>query len=422
MTEKLLQFIWRFQYFNRHELTTDEGDALQIIKPGTFNNNQGPDFSEAAVKIASVKLFGNIELHVRSSDWHKHNHASDKNYSNIILHVVWEDDRNKKNKIALPTLSLQNRVPKILLQRYEQLMNEGYVLHCKNFLPVLSNIGWISWKERLMAERLEIKSEKVFLLLQETNYHWEEVFWQMIAANFGIKVNTALFEAVAKSISINILSKHKNQIHQLEAMLLGQANLLDQNFREDYPQLLKREFQFLKKKYILTKVNAAAHFLRMRPANFPTLRLAQLAMLIHKSSHLFSKIKEMNKAEEVRSLFKVTCNDYWHYHFLFDEETNYQPKHLGNQMIDNIMINTVIPLLFSYGLYHKEQLYKDKAMGWLTEIKAEENSITRTWKSLQIENKNALDSQALIHLNNNYCQNKRCLECAVGNKILKPTN
>ena len=249
MTEKLLQFIWRFQYFNRHELTTDEGDILQIIKPGIFNHNQGPDFSEAAVKISSVKLFGNIELHVRSSDWHKHNHASDKNYSNIILHVVWEDDRNNKNKIALPTLSLQNRVPKILLQRYEQLMNEGYVLHCKNFLPVLSNIGWISWKERLMAERLEIKSEKVFLLLQETNYHWEEVFWQMIAANFGIKVNTALFEAVAKSISINILSKHKNQIHQLEAMLLGQANLLDQNFREDYPQLLKREFQFLKKKF-----------------------------------------------------------------------------------------------------------------------------------------------------------------------------
>ncbi len=422
MTEKLLQFIWRFQYFNKNELFTEDGDTLQIIKPGIYNLNQGPDFLEASLKVSAVKLFGNIELHVKSSDWYKHQHSSDKNYSNIILHVVWEDDVKTQNEIQFPTVSLQNRVPKILLQRYEQLMNEGYVLHCKNFLPILSDVGWLAWKERLMIERLEIKSKKVFNFLEETNCHWEEVFWWMIAANFGIKVNTELFEAVAKSISINILAKHKSQIHQLEALLMGQANLLNEDFEEDYPKLLQREYLFLQKKYKLTKVNAAVYFLRMRPANFPTIRLAQLAMLIKNVSHLFSKIKEMDNVDEVRKLFNITCNDYWHYHFVFDETTNYKPKHLGQQMNDNILINTIIPVLFSYGLHQKEQVYKDKALRWLAVVKPESNSITKTWKDVTVENKNAFDSQALIHLTNNYCQNQLCLECAVGNKILKPTN
>lgn len=244
----------------------------------------------------------------------------------------------------------------------------------------------------------------------------------MIAANFGVKVNAELFGAVAKSISINILAKHKNQIHQLEALLMGQANLLNEDFEEDYPKLLQREYQFLFKKYKLAKVNAAVHFLRMRPANFPTVRLAQLAMLIKNVSHLFSKIKEMNEVDEVRKLFNITCNDYWHYHFVFDETTKYKPKHLGQQMIDNILINTIIPVLFAYGLHQNEQACKDKALRWLSEIKPEENIITKSWKLLQIENKNAFDSQALIHLKNNYCQNKLCLQCAVGNKILKPTS
>lgn len=176
MTEKLLQFIWQFQYFNKSELCTDDGDVLQIIKPGIYNLNQGPDFLESSVKVAAVKLFGNIELHVNASDWNKHGHSSDKNYSNIILHVIWEDDIKTPNKIKLPTLTLHNRVPKILLQRYEQLMNEGNVLHCKNYLPALSNMGWIAWKERLMIERLEIKSKKILNFLEETNRHWEEVF------------------------------------------------------------------------------------------------------------------------------------------------------------------------------------------------------------------------------------------------------
>jgi hypothetical protein len=421
MTEKLLQFIWRFQYFNAQSLQSETNESLLIIKQGLFNLNQGPDFLEASVKIDKVILVGNIEIHVRSSDWNKHGHSSDKNFTNIILHVVWENDMEIKdgNGAVLPTLSLQNRIAKILLQRYQQLMDEASPIACKNFLPALSDISWYAWKERLAVERLKLKSDKILRLFEESKHHWEEVFWWMIAINFGIKVNAELFEQVARSIPLTILAKHKNQIHQLEALLFGQAHLLDDGFQEDYPQLLQREYLFLQKKYHLAPVNISACFLRMRPANFPTLRLAQLAMLIFNGTHLFSKMKEIPSLKEAKGLFDITCNDYWHYHYLFDEPASFKPKHLGIQMINNIFINTVIPVLFANGLYANDEKCKDKAIRWLAEVKAEENTITHAWKTSGIKNATALDSQALIQLMNHYCQDKLCLECAIGNKILK---
>jgi hypothetical protein len=416
MTEKLLQFIWQFQYFNTTELQTEDGEHLQIIKPGLFNHNQGPDFIEAAVKINQLTFVGNVELHVNTSDWDKHQHASDKNYSNIILHVVWNNDKKENNSI--PVLVLQNRIAKVLLQRYEQLMNNVSFIACENYISSINTIVFESWKERLMIERLEQKSKKIFQLLFESNNHWEEVLWQMLAYNFGIKINAELFEEVAKTISVNILAKHKNQIHQLEALLLGQANLLNHDFEEDYPNLLKREYNFLRKKCSLKPVQIQPHFLRMRPANFPTIRLAQLAMLVHKSSHLFSVIKELSDVKQIKQLFNITCNDYWHYHYTFIEATDYKPKNLGNQMTENIIINTIIPVLFAYGLYIKEQSYKDKALAWLTELSAEKNKIIAQWQSLNITISNAFDSQSLIHLTNNYCKQKKCLQCAVGSKVL----
>ncbi len=418
MTEKFLQFIWQFQYFNKKELLTESGEELHIIRQGTWNHNQGPDFLEASIRIGPVILVGNIELHIKSSDWQKHNHSTDANYSNIILHVVWEHDAEIK-EIQFPTLVLQHRIAKILLQQYAAIMNDPSPIPCKNFLPALNNIGWLSWKERLAAERLETRSKRILLLYEESQHHWEETFWWLLAANFGIKVNTALFEEVAKSIPLTILAKHRSRIQQLEALLLGQANLLEKDFSEDYPIMLQKEYRFLQKKYHLQTVNASPFFLRMRPANFPTIRLAQLAILVNDSLHLFSKIKEMRRADEVKELFNVTCNDYWHYHYNFDEETAYSPKHLGSQMADNILINTVIPVLFAYGSYTKEEAYKDKAIGWMAEIAPEKNTVISTWKQLGIPAVNALDSQSLIQLKNEYCNNKRCLDCAVGNKVMK---
>lgn len=421
MTEKLLHFIWQFQYFNKQDLQTEANEPLQIIKQGLYNTNQGPDFSEASIKIGNITLVGNIELHINSSDWYKHHHTKDANYNNVILHVVWQNDKPviDANGNALPTLILQNRVAKILLDRYQELMNEPSTILCKKFLPALSELGWLSWKERLIAERLEMKAKRVLQLFEESNHHWEETFWWLLASNFGMKVNTEVFETIAKSISINILAKHKHQIHQLEALLLGQANLLLDEFTETYPIMLQREYNLYKHKYQIKPIKPTPLFLRMRPATFPTIRLAQLAMLIHTSTHLFAKIKSLQSIKDVKQLLNITPNDYWLYHYRFDDLTTYKEKNIGSQMIENIIINTIIPVLFAYGLYVKDEQYKEKAVRWLTELSPEQNSITKLWKSVQLDCKNALDSQAFIHLANNYCKAQQCLKCAIGNKALK---
>ena len=416
MTERLLQFIWQFQYFNKGELQTTAGEEVQIIFPGNFNTNQGPDFNDAKIKIGKTTWAGNTELHLLSSDWNKHNHQHDKNYNNVILHVVWEDDFPNYN---IPVLVLKNRVSKILLQKYEELMNTKGFIPCENSISSVKPIVLQSWKERLLAERLIRKSEIVKTFLDQNNYHWEETFWWLLARNFGIKINADAFEAMARSIPVNILAKHKNQIHQLEALLMGQANLLNEKFTEDYPVMLKKEYEFYKSKYKLQPNAYPAFFLRMRPGNFPTIRLAQLAMLIHQSEHLFSKIKETASLKDVKKWLDVTANDHWHYHYRFDEQSSFKKKNLGEAMIDNILINTVCTALFAYGHFHNEQKYRDKALQWLEEIAAESNSITKGFLQSGLQNKNAHDSQALIELKNEYCSKKRCLDCAIGNSILK---
>jgi len=415
--ERLLQFIWQFQYFNKSELTTSAGENIQIIFPGQFNFNQGPDFSDAKIRIGNETWAGNVELHFKTSDWNKHQHHKDANYNNVILHVVWEDD--EAGPANVPTFQLKDRISKILLERYEELMNAGGFIACGNSIYDVRDITWKSWKERLLVERLIRKSEAVTNYLQQSNFHWEETFWWLLARNFGITVNADSFEAMARSIPLTILARHKNQIHQLEALLLGQSGLLKGKFDEDYPTMLQKEYQFYKNKYDLKPVHSPVFFLRMRPGNFPSIRLAQLAMLVHESAHLFSKIKEAASVAEVKKWFDVTANDYWHYHYKFDEASAFKKKKLGAAMIDNIIINTIAPMLFAYGSYHNENNWKQKALQWLEETSAEINSITKSFQQLGIENKNAFDSQALIELKNEYCNKKRCLDCAVGNALLK---
>ena len=419
MTERLLQYIWQFQYFNFSSLQTEEGEQLQIIHPGMLNTNQGPDFTDAKIKINDTVWAGSIELHINTSDWKNHKHSSDKNYKNVILHVVWQHDVNLN--LPCSTLILQDKVPKILLHKYDEFMLTDNFIPCEKHIHQINSLTWQSWKERLLIERLEKRTGAIFEYLQKNNNHWEETFWWLLAKNFGIRLNSVAFEKTAKSISINILAKHKDQIHQTEALLFGQAGLLNDVFKEDYPKLLQREYQFLKKKYSLHKIEGEMIFLRMRPSNFPTVRLAQLAMLVHKSLHLFSKIKESTDIKSIKQLLQVTANDYWHYHYTFDEMAGFKKKKLGEQMIDNILINTVVPVLFAYGHYHNENRYKDKALQWLLDVNAEKNNITKGFVSLHMENNTAFDSQALIQLKNEYCNKKRCLDCTVGNKLLRNT-
>ena len=417
MNERLLQYIWQLQCYNRSSLVTEEDEPLQIIYPGVFNTNQGPDFLNAKIKIGTTTWAGSIELHINSSDWKNHKHDDDKNYNNVVLHVVWQHDIDLQ--LAFPTLVLQDKVSKLLLNKYDELMKASGFIPCEKNIRNISEITWTSWKESLLVERLITKTKQVFAYLKKNNNHWEESFWWMITKNFGLKVNSETFLAIAQSIPVKVLAKHKNKIHQLEALLFGQAGLLDAVFEEEYPKLLQKEYRFLKKKYALKTIPASLIFLRMRPSNFPTVRLAQLAMLIHETEHLFSKIKETASLKLIRDLLNITANDYWHYHYVFGETVAFKKKKLGEQMTDNILINTIIPMVFAYGKHQDEEVYKQKALNWLEEIKAEKNTVIKGFETLGITNKNAFDSQALLQLKNEYCDKKRCLECAVGNKLIK---
>lgn len=418
MNERLLQFIWQFRYFSRQLLQLTNGENFQVIHPGLFNTNQGPDFLNAKIRIGQALWAGHVELHIKTSDWYKHAHQHDRNYDNVILHVVWQDDMPGRSGRA-PVFELCNLVPKLLLQHYEDWMNSQSYIPCGNQAGQVEEIIWITWKERLMIERLQRKTAIVFSYLLENRHHWDETCWWLLARNFGVVVNTDAFESVARSLPVIFLGKHKNQLHQLEALIMGQAGLLNEKFVTHYPIMLQKEYNFLKRKYGLQPVHHRVHFLRMRPSAFPTVRLAQLAMLVHTSAHLFSNIKETISLQKLRDMFTVTANDFWHYHYNFMESAAFKPKKLGDQMVDNIIINTVAPLLFAYGRLHKEDEYCERALQWLREIASEKNTITFSFSQLCVSNKNAFDSQALKELKTSYCDERRCLDCAIGNALLK---
>ena len=417
MNEKLLQFIWQFQYFNTADLQTSQGEPLSILQKGNFNTNQGPDFKDARIKVSETLLAGHIELHVKASDWILHRHSNDVNYNNVILHVVWEN--NQQLPMAFPVLELKDRVSKLLLKKFDELMGLTIFIPCEKAVKQVPQITWTTWKQRIVVERLQQKATVIAGYLSSNNNHWEEGFWWLLAKNFGIKVNSEAFEKIAQSLPLTVLSKHKNQLHQTEALLFGQAGLLNGQFKDAYMIMLQKEYQFLRQKYKLNPVHISLQFLRMRPSNFPTVRLAQLAMLIHNSIHLFSIVREAPDVVTVKKLLDVTANDYWHYHYIPDEESVFKEKRLGRQMAENILINTIIPIIFTYGSLLKDEPLKEKALKWLEQLSAEKNIITDGFVQLGVSNKTAFDSQALIQLKNHYCNSKRCLECSVGNKILK---
>lgn len=418
MTERLLQYIWQFQYYNRNELVTTSGERLVIIHPGTFNTHQGPDFTEGKILIDEHMWVGNIELHLLSSDWSRHMHDTDRNYNNVILHVVWCNDECRSFR-ELPTLVLGDRVAKILLQQYEAWMSGDQFIPCRASAAQVNELVWTGWKERMVIERFDRKADQLMIMLKKNNYHWEEVFWWMLARNFGLYVNADAFEAMAISIPFNLLSKHQPQINQLEALLFGQSGLLETTFVEKYPAMLKKEYAFLQSKYQLQQVHLPMHFLRMRPACFPTVRLAQLAMLMHVSGNIFSDVINSEDIQQLRNLLCVTANDYWHYHFRFDEESGYQPKTLGESMVSNILMNTVCVVLYAYGRHHKELMYQQKAINWIGRLPAEKNAVIAKFREMEIKVKSAFDSQAMIELKSQYCDRKRCLDCAIGAAVLR---
>jgi len=423
VSEKLLHYIWQHQYYQKNNLFTDEGESLIVIKQGTYNHNQGPDFLDASVRINNILLAGNIEIHINSSDWKLHQHQSDANYNNVILHIVWNNDAavTNKNGQLIPQFTVSNLVPKWLLDRYTLLMDAPEALPCSSFLPYIKPIIWSSWKVRLTIERMEEKTDKILALYNETNHHWEEVLWWLIAYNFGLKLNADLFLQVAKSIPINILGKHKNQLFQIEALLLGQANLLSANNNgtiDDEQLKLRKEHQYLSQKYGLQPIAILPVFLRMRPSGFPTIRIAQLSMLIEQSSHLFSIIKEIEDLDKLKEILHVNTSSYWNNHYVFGKVSIEREKYTGDTLAENIIINTIIPILFAYAKLHKDDSIKERMIQWLIQLTPENNTILSSWTKEGISNDSAFDSQGLLQLTKHYCKQKRCMECAIGNAII----
>jgi hypothetical protein len=421
MTEEFLHYLWKYKRYNSNNLATRSGEAVQVVKPGDHNTDAGPDFFNSKLKIGKTLWAGNVEIHLRSSDWKRHNHQSDKAYDNVILHVVYQDDEKlyRKNGEELPTLQLKDKFDEQTFKKYLQFKASKSWVPCAAQLKSVERFTINTWLDRMLVDRLERKSGAVLLSLEMNKNNWEETFYQQAARSFGFKVNSEPFELLAKSLPNSILAKHKHSLFQVEALLFGQAGLLDKQFADTYPQYLQNEYEFLRKKYKLKPLDPHLwKFMRLRPSNFPTIRIAQFATLIHKSVHLLSKVIETNKSEELKKLFTVEASEYWDTHYTFDKKSAKQTKLIGVDGVNNIIINTLVPLLFVYGKSKAEEKYVDRALNLLEVIKPESNSIIDKWKQYGVKAGSAYQTQALIQLKNEYCSNKRCLECAVGAKLL----
>ncbi len=419
MQEKLLQFIWRYNLYRPAALYTVQGEPVQVIHGGTINTHAGPDFSAAKIKIGTTLLAGNIELHVRTSDWLKHGHQTDEAYQRLILHVVYEHDMETEPG-GIPVLVLKARIPAYVLEQYTSLLQTTAPLPCARQLATVKQLTRESWLSRVLVERWEQKLEGWQHELRQANNDWRTLLYWRMAANFGFKVNAVPFLLLAQSLPLQLLSKQHN-LKQIEALIFGQSGMLEGMWEDDYPKALQQEYAFLKHKYALTPIAGYLwKFLRLRPANFPTIRLAQFSALVHHSLHLFTALSDYKSVSEISALLTVAASEYWDTHYRFDElQKNGTVKNLGEDSVHNIIINTIAPVRFLYAYTQGLIAEQEAALSLLEALPAEDNNIIRLWKENDWKGTNAAQSQALLQLYNNYCLSKRCLECAIGLSIIK---
>ena len=423
MKEDFISFIWKHHYFSKNNLSTVTNEPLQVLKTGEINNNAGPDFFNAQIILGEQKWAGNVELHLRSSDWYAHGHEADSRYDNIILHVVWEYDVPVygSNNRPISTLELSRYIDGALLVNYQNLFSQPRKwINCEGSIDRLDPFFMNSWLERIYFERLEMQSKKISKLLEQSKNDWEAVFFQLLVKNFGLKVNGAAFFELAKTITVSILRKEADKIERLEALFLGQAGLLNQKeIAHPYYEILGRIYLHQSKKYGLQSLSTGRiKFFRLRPNNFPTIRLAQLAALYFKYQNLFAHVIEVKHVQNYYRLFDVAASSVWNEFYTFDSRSKNFPKRLTKTFIDLILINTVIPLKFmhqrSQGNYDHNEIIE-----MVMQLKPEKNSLIKKFDELGVRSNSALSTQALIHLKNEYCNKQRCVQCGVGNKILR---
>ena len=419
MTEKILQFIWQYRLFDYNNLKSTSGESIEIISPGTINTDSGPDFFNAKIKVNNTILAGNIEIHTKSSDWNIHKHFLQDNYSNIILHAVFENDiiNNVGN---FPVLELKDKIKETTISKYNEIVSSNSKIPChSNIYLVQNDIKYKYWLNRIGIERIERKSIELKKELKTTENNWEEIFYIALARNFGFKLNSIPFEILAKSIPFNLIAKYHDKIDVLEALLFGQANLLIPN-EDEYALVLLKEYIHLKKKHTLNQMDPGNwKFLRTRPANFPTIRIAEFAGLLMKSNKLFSSIIENPTYLNILSIFDSETSNYWKTHYNFGRQCKINERKLTKDAINNICINTIALFLILWGQFNGNPQFTDYAIELLEQIPAEKNNITNSFSELGFSASNALEGQGLIELKNEYCTNKKCLDCQIGMTILK---
>lgn len=422
MKEDFLHYVWKFQKFDGANFYTSNNESLHIKKQGNHNLNSGPDFFNAQIEVGGQLWAGNVEIHVKSSDWYTHSHETDAAFDNVILHVVWEHDTEifRKDGSAIPTFVLKKHIPKTTLEQYQKLFSkEKKWIYCENDFGTVDYFKIDNWLERLYFERLQEKETILLKELADTQNHWESLLFRMLCKNFGLKVNGESFFSIAKSIDFSVVKKCSQEHYDLEALLMGQAGLLEGKTEDWYFKMLKRRYEYLKQKFQLQNESVIPpKFFRLRPPNFPTVRLAQFTMLYFEQQNLFSKVIEAPSVSNLYELFNVSGSEYWNTHYNFGIRSMQRKKRITKSLMDLLIINTVIPLKFCYAVQQGRDILEE-ILVLASRISSEENAVVKKFNSLKNISKNAYQSQALLQLKNEYCDKNRCLQCVIGNSIIR---
>lgn len=421
--EQLLHYIWKYRLYRPSGLTTTQGDTLEIIDPGLENTDAGPDFFNAKIRINGTVWAGSVEIHQKASDWLAHGHSADKAYGNVILHVVETDDGTvfRQNGEAIPQLVLP--IPEQVIDNMEWLLTRDSPVACLERLPAIDPVFRLQWMDALLAERLERKTDDILRWLDLYQKDWNEVFYILLCRNFGFGVNSDAFERLARSLPLKCILKQRPSASQVEALFLGQAGLLNDSNgnRHHYYRLLQQEYSFLRKKYGLEPLEPHIfRNLRLRPDATPHIKLVELAAIWIRHDTLFSSVLSARTPRELKDFFRVPASAFWDTHYNFLRPSPHRKKQLGENALNMLLINTVVPLMFAYGLYHQMDEHKARALRLLASIPPEQNSIISLFSQVGMKPRNAGDTQALIQLKRNYCEQKKCLYCRLGFQLLKP--
>lgn len=421
MKEDFLHHVWQHKKFAVTKLQTTTGESIQILNSGQFLQLAGPDFFNAQLVIGNQKWAGNIEIHLKSSDWYLHRHEKDTAYDSVILHVVWEHDTPvfRENNTEIPTVELKKYVPMEEVHKYQSLVATKTWIYCENQIAQISSFVFDHWLTRLYFERLERKSAEIEKLLSDSNNDWEAVLFCMLAKNFGLNTNGLAFLDMAKGIPFSVIRKEAFSLEKLEALFFGQANMLSYDFQDQYAKNVSQEYDYLAHKYNLKEKDyVSVAFFKHRPDNFPTIRLAQLAALYHKEHNLFSKLMQTNTLSDLYSLFNVSVSEYWDTHYNFDKISSKKRKKISTSFIDLLILNTIVPLKFAYDKF-RNQANEETLLSIVEAIPSEKNAIIEKFKEIGVISTSAFESQALLQLKNEYCEAKKCLQCAIGLQLLK---